>query len=488
MYLLVSCKASIAERPLKRVKFPLSKYVEIFKFSCISSKFTRLRSGEGAILLAMASGASTASLPIDYKKLLTARFLFVFAVQMQAIVLGWRIYDLLKDPLALGMIGLAEAIPAIGLALYAGYLVDRMRPLLVYRRLIYVSFLSGTLVLIEHLLEMRLSVFSQASMLYAAAFLTGLARSFSQPAIFASVPRLVPRKQLLHATALSSSTMQIARVAGPACGGIAFGFMGPVFSSTIVCILLVLAIASMFLIRQDIPAPTELHKHKSVKEELFSGLRFVLKHPLLLPAMSLDMISVFFGGVTALLPIFADEVLHVGPQGLGTLRAAPAFGAAMMSIYLSKFHWQARTGKWFLSSVLGFGLCILVFAVSRSYALSLVALFLSGGFDSISMIIRSTLVQLSSPDHMRGKISAVNSIFVGSSNEIGEVESGIAAKLLGVTGAAVMGGAMCIFTVGVVAYFFPHLRKMDLNNFDETADLFPNSVVPSHPGGEAPKT
>lgn len=436
-----------------------------------------------AILVLMDSGTPAASLPLDYKKLLTARFLFVFAVQMQAIVLGWRIYDLLKDPLALGMIGLAEAIPAIGLALYAGYLVDRMRPLLVYRRLIYVSLLSGLLVLAEHLMEMHLSVFTQAAMLYSASFLTGLARSFSQPAIFASVPRLVPRKQLLHATALSSSTMQIARVGGPAMGGIAFGFAGPVFSSSVVCTLLVLAVLSMLLIQKDIPAPTELHKHKSVGEELFSGLRFVLGHPLLLPAMSLDMISVFFGGVTALLPIFADEILHIGPQGLGTLRAAPALGAAMISIYLSKFHWQARTGKWFLSSVLGFGVCILVFALSRSYVLSLVALFMSGAFDSISMIIRSTLVQLSSPDHMRGKISAVNSIFVGSSNEIGEVESGVAAKFLGASGAAVLGGTMCLFTVAVVAYLFPHLRKMDLNNFEETAEQFPNNVVPSHPSG-----
>lgn len=415
----------------------------------------------------MSSGTPKAPLPLDFKKFVSARFLFVFAVQMQAIILGWRIYDLLRDPLALGMIGLIEAIPAIGLALYAGYIVDRMRPLLVYRRLLYVSLASGVLVLAEHLMEMHLTLFMQAAMLYSASFLTGLARSFSQPSVFATVPRLVSRKQLLHATALSSSTMQIARVAGPAIGGIAFGYAGAVFSSSSVCVLLLLAIGMMLFIKTDIPAPTDLQKHASLKDELLSGLRFVLKHSLLLPAMTLDMVSVFFGGVTALLPIFANEVLHIGPQGLGTLRAAPALGAAMMSIYLSKFHEQMRTGKWFLSAVAGFGCCILVFAASRSYALSLVALFMSGAFDSISMIIRSTLVQLASPDNMRGKISAVNSIFVGSSNEIGEVESGVAAKLFGAVPAAYIGGTLCVITVAVITYYFPHLRQLDLNNFEE---------------------
>lgn len=414
----------------------------------------------------MSSPAISAPLPFDYKKLLTARFLFIFAVQMQAVILGWRIYDLLRDPLALGLIGLAEAVPAIGLSLYAGYLVDRMRPLLAYRRLIYVSLLSGLIVLAEHLLENDLSVPTQAALLYGASFLTGMARAFSQPAMFAAVPRMVERKQLMQATALNSSTMQIARVVGPAVGGVAFGFVGPVFSSSAVCVLLVLAILCMILIRKDIPAPTDLYKHASIKEELLSGIHFVVKHPMLFPAMTLDMVSVFFGGVTALLPIFANEILHVGAEGLGTLRAAPAFGAALVSIYLSKYHWQARTGKWFLSCVTGFGVCILVFGASRSYTLSVIALFLSGGFDSVSMIIRSSLVQLTSPSHMRGKISAVNSIFVGSSNEIGEMESGVAAKLLGAVPAVYFGGFMCIATVGVVAYFFPALRKMDLKQFE----------------------
>ncbi len=404
-------------------------------------------------------------MPINFRKLLTARFLFTFAVQMQAVVLGWRIYDLLKDPLYLGFIGLAEAVPALGLALYAGYLIDRSRPLVVYRRVMYVSFLSGVVVLAEHIFALDFSLGVQVGLLYSAAFLTGLARSFSQPAIFATVPRLVERSQLMQATAQSSSAMQIARIAGPAFGGIIFGFLGAIVSSSIVCLLLLAGIFAMFSIDKDIPPPESKDKHASIKDEFLSGIRFVFKNPILFPALSLDMISVLFGGVTALLPIFASEILFVGPKGLGLLRAAPAVGATIIALYLSK-HTNMRTGKWLLSAVTGFGFCILVFGISQNFYLSLVALVFSGGFDSISMVIRSAAVQLSSPDHMRGKISAVNSIFIGSSNEIGELESGIAAKILGTVPAVYFGGVMCLMTVGLVSYFSPTLRNMDLKKLE----------------------
>jgi MFS family permease len=400
-------------------------------------------------------------MPSDFKKLLSARFLFTFAVQMQAVVLGWRIYELLKDPLYLGFIGLAEAVPAIGLALYAGYLVDRMRPLLVYRRVMYVSLLSGFIVLFEHLFQAQFPLATQVGLLYSAAFLTGLARSFSQPAIFASVPRIVGRDLLMRATAMSSSAMQVARIGGPAFGGLVFGFFGVVASSTIVCTLLIAASISMLLIRKDVPAPEKLHQHASIQEELLSGGKFVLNHPILFPALTLDMISVLFGGVTALLPIFAEEILLVGPKGLGVLRAAPAIGATLMSLHLSRTDGM-RTGGHLLSAVAGFGICILVFGLSKSFYLSVFALAMSGAFDSISMVIRSSAVQLSSPDHMRGKISAINSIFIGSSNEIGELESGIAARIFGTVPAVYLGGVICICTVAIVGYFSPSLRQLDL--------------------------
>jgi MFS family permease len=404
-------------------------------------------------------------MPLDFKKLLSARFLFTFAVQMQAVVLGWRIYELLKDPLYLGFIGLTEAVPAIGLALYAGYLVDRLRPLVVYRRVMYVSLLSGVVVLTEHLFQNQLTLHLQVGLLYFAAFLTGTARSFSQPAIFTSVPRLVERNMLMRATAMSSSAMQVARIGGPAFGGLIFGFFGAVASSSIVCILLVAASASMILIRKDLPAPETLHKHASIKDELLSGGKFVFEHPILFPALTLDMISVLFGGVTALLPIFAQDILMVGPKGLGALRAAPAIGATVMSLYLSRTN-GLRTGRWLFSAVAGFGICILVFGLSHSFYLSIFVLALSGCFDSISMVIRSAAVQLTSPDHMRGKISAVNSIFIGSSNDLGELESGIAAKILGTVPAVYFGGIICLCTVGLVAWLSPSLRNMDLQKLD----------------------
>jgi MFS family permease len=366
----------------------------------------------------------------------------------------------------LGFIGLAEAVPAIGLALYAGYIIDRSRPLVAYRRIMYISLLSGLIVLLEHILQNQLGVYEQAGMLYFAAFLTGAARSFSGPAIFASVPRMVARDQLLKSTAFMSSAMQVARVAGPAVGGLAFGFLGAIFSSSLVCIFLIAASMAMLMIKIDIPAPTDIFKHKSIKEELLSGAKFVYRHPILFPALSLDMVSVLFGGVTALLPIFAKEILMIGPKGLGALRAAPAVGAAIMSFYLARNHEKFRTGRALFAAVTGFGLCILVFGLSQNYILSLLALVGSGAFDSISMVIRSAAVQLSSPDHMRGKISAVNSIFIGSSNEIGEFESGIAAKILGPVPAVYFGGIVCLITVGTVAYFSPALRKLDLNTLE----------------------
>lgn len=403
----------------------------------------------------------------DFRKLLNARFLYTFAVQMQAVVLGWRIYELLQDPLSLGFIGLTEAIPAIGLALYAGYLVDRHRPLKLYRSVMFVSLLSGVLVLGEHIFSSQLSLFVQVGLLYSAAFLTGLARSFAQPAIYASVPRLVERNELLHATAQMSSAMQIARVAGPAVGGLVFGFMGAITSSSIVCILLIAASICMALIKKEIEAPSSMNRHGSVKEELLSGVKFVFSHPILLPALSLDMISVLFGGVTALLPIFAKEILFIGPKGLGALRAAPAVGATLMSLYLAKKdRMKANAGKWLFSAVGGFGVCIIVFGLSHNYILSLLALVVSGALDSISMVIRSAAVQLTSPDHMRGKISAVNSIFIGSSNEIGEFESGIAAKIFGTVPAVYFGGVICLATVATVAYFSPKLRQLDLQKLE----------------------
>ncbi len=407
-------------------------------------------------------------MPSDFKKLILARFLFTFAVQMQAIVLGWRIYQLLNDPLALGLIGLTEAVPAIGLALIAGYIIDRSRPLIVYRRVMMISFLSGLIVLIEHIFSDFLNLHQQVGMLYFAAFLTGSARAFSMPAIFATVPRLVERHQLMRASAISSSVMQSARVLGPAAGGLIFGFFGNTACSSIVCLCLALGSCAMLLIQKKLEVLSTSARHSSIAAELTSGLKFVFNHSVLLPALSLDMISVLFGGVTSLLPIFAGEILMVGPQGLGMLRAAPAVGAVVTTIYLGRRPLAGSSGPWLFVGVGGFGLCILVFGMSSIFWVSLLALAFSGAFDAVSAVIRSTAVQLMSPDHMRGKISAVNSIFIGSSNEIGEFESGVAAKFLGPVASVYLGGCVCLLTVIAVAILSPTLRRLNLNDHLKT--------------------
>lgn len=406
-------------------------------------------------------------MPIDFKKLMTARFFFTLGVQMQSIVLAWRMYELTKDALYLGLIGLIEAIPALSLALFAGYIVDRSRPLVVYRRVVMVSFASALIMLFSQLDAVGISESAQIPLLFVSSFLTGCARSFSQPSMYSIVPKLIPRVLLPRSSAWMSSAMQTARVSGPALGGLLFGILGVSGTSSIVCAFLILTIIVLYLMDFNAPANNPA-RGKSIKEDLLSGAKFVYNHPILFPALSLDMVSVLFGGVTALLPIYAAEVLFIGPEGLGVLRAAPAIGAFVMSTVLIRRDIKKKAGVKLFWGVAGFGVCILIFALSKSYQLTLVALILSGAFDSISMVIRTSAVQLSSPEHMRGRISAVNSIFIGSSNELGEFESGVATKILGLIPAAVFGGIMCLSTVGIVAIASPRLRKLDLEELENS--------------------
>jgi len=258
--------------------------------------------------------------------------------------------------------------------------------------------------------------------------------------------------------------MQVARISGPALGGVLFGVVGISGAAIFVSLVLIGGIIFASTIKVNLPALEITKIHSSRKEELLSGAKFVFYHPILLPALTLDMVSVFFGGVTSLLPVFAAQILMIGPMGLGLLRGAPAAGAAITSFWLTSVDIREKAGRYLLVVVAGFGISILVFSLSRNYILSLFALFASGAFDSVSMVIRSSAVQLASPEAMRGKISAVNSIFIGSSNELGEFESGIAARLLGTVPAALFGAAVCLVTVGVVSIFSPTLRRLNLDD------------------------
>jgi hypothetical protein len=390
----------------------------------------------------------------------SVRFLFSLSVQSQAVLMGWQMYEFTRDPLKLGLIGLAEALPALGLSLFSGYLVDRLNPLRIYQTIVWVSMVS---VLISWNA-------SGPSALFLAAVLTGLVRSFSSPSMGALIPRLISRSELKKSAAFTALAFQFAGVVGPGLAGILLGIHGYAYPYAF-CVSALL-VASITLLTVDYRHPVSEQTHvekKSLLGEMLLGIRFVFNHPVMLSSMSLDMFAVLFGGVTALLPVFSAEILHTGPSGLGWLRAAPAIGAMIAGVILLRRPISSGAGKKLLGAVFGFGLCILVFAVSRSYFLSWVMLALSGALDSVSMVIRGSILQLASPEGMRGRIASVSAIFIGSSNEIGAFESGLAARLMGTVPSVLFGGGMTLLTVLIVAIRGKKLRELDLSVYEKKA-------------------
>ncbi len=394
----------------------------------------------------------------EFFKATGARFLFSLAVQSQAVLMGWQMYELTRDPLKLGLIGLTEAIPALSLALFSGYLVDRLNPLYLYRSVVGVSFLS---VLISwHATTPR--------ELFAAALLTGIARSFSGPSMGAIIPRLVSREEIKRMSAYTALSFQFAGVVGPGLAGILLGIHGYRYPYLLSVSGLILASILLMRVRYaHVPVRHHSGERPRFLNEVLSGLRYVFRSPLLLSSMSLDMFAVLFGGVTAILPVFAAEVLFVGPTGLGWLRAAPAIGAMIMGFFLIRNPVAKNAGKALVGSVFGFGISILVFGLSRTYALSWAALAVSGALDAVSMVVRGAILQLSSPENMRGRIGSVSSIFIGSSNEIGAFESGAAARLLGTVPSVVFGGTMTLLTVLITVFRVPALWKLDLTRLEK---------------------
>jgi MFS family permease len=377
--------------------------------------------------------------------------------QIQATVVAWQVYALTKDPLSLGLVGLAEALPFIGAALYAGHIADRHdRKVL---SLIALTVQAGCAVAL-----VVLTVYSARFLIgrvwpiYVVVSLSGLARSFFQPARTALGADIVPRETYANAVTWRSSLWQAAAVVGPALGGMIYGFSGPRVAYIVEAILCGTAFA--LFARISYTRPPIVPNEAGIGENLTIGIRFLLTQPELLGAQLLDLFSVLFGGAAALLPIFASEILHVGPQGLGVLRAAPAAGAVLISVVL--IHRRiSKAGPTMFFCVATFGLCWILFALSRSFWLSLVLLVISGMVDNVSVIIRSTLLTLRTPQHMLGRVSAVNQIFIGSSNEIGSFESGVAAKLLGTVRSVIFGGLVTLGVVGVTAWKIPRLRKLE---------------------------
>ncbi|HET7471393.1 MAG TPA: MFS transporter [Gemmatimonadales bacterium] len=379
------------------------------------------------------------------------------ATQLQAVVVSWQVYALTQDPLSLGLIGLAEALPFIGLALPAGHLADRLSRLRIARAALSALFACSATLL---WFTIQPGVIHQGRVwpIYLVIFASGIARSFLQPSRTALSAELVPRPLYPNAVTWRSSTWQLAAVLGPALGGLIYGFGSVTAAYGVDASLMLLAVLAIARIQHA--AAARRHGGESVRQSLASGIRFVRSQPVVLGAMALDLFSVLFGGATALLPIFADTILHVGPEGLGILRVAPAAGAVVMSLALAHRPPLARAGRTLLVNVALFGLSMIVFGLSRSFVLSLGALAVSGMVDTVSVVVRSTLLQVLTPEHLLGRVSAVNAIFIGSSNEIGAFESGLAAKLLGTVPSVVLGGLATLLVVTVTAIQVPELRRL----------------------------
>jgi MFS family permease len=380
------------------------------------------------------------------------------AAQIQVIVVSWQIYDITRDPLSLGLIGLSEALPFISAALFAGHMADRGNRQRISSASLFVLVLCGLALLTFSFLPAA-TLGKGVWPFYAVIAVSGLARSFLQPARNALGAEIVGRDLYHNAISWRSSTWQAAAVIGPAAGGLLYGFGGARIAYIVQAVLMAIAFVS-FARMEYRHTPRESIDAMPVRESLTLGLRFVFSQPVLLGALTLDLFSVLLGGAEALLPVFADQILHVGPQGLGMLRAAPAVGAVIMALSLAHRPPFRRAGPTLLYAVAGFALCIVGFGFSRSFALSSLLLLLSGMFDNVSVLIRSNLVQTLTPTEMLGRVSSVNSIFIGSSNEIGAFESGVAARVLGTVPSVVIGGLASLGVVGLVALLVPKLRRM----------------------------
>jgi len=400
----------------------------------------------------------------EFNTFLVVRFALVLAWSMQFVAIEWQVYSLTKNPWSLGLIGLMEVIPAVSLALFAGHIVDQKekRSLLVKCILAFLVISTGLfLVTLPEYAEQKSSLY----IIYALVFCGGLVRAFISPTIFSLLALVIPKKAYSNGATWSSSTWQMASVLGPALAGFTIYKIGVHWSlSLIVCFAFIALIALLTIEKKPIHNPKIGEPiFKSLKE----GILFVKNEKIILGAITLDMIAVLFGGAVALLPVFAQDILKVGPEGFGVLRAAPAVGAFLTMLFSAYFPLNKNAGYKLLTAIFGFGVCIIVFGLSNVYWISVLALFFSGVTDGVSMVIRQTIMQLKTPDAMRGRVSSVESIFTGSSNELGAFESGLTAKLMGTVTAVVFGGCMTLITVVSTGIAFPGLRKLDLTEEDE---------------------
>jgi MFS family permease len=390
----------------------------------------------------------------DFRRFLVAAFLAILATQIQSVAVGWQIYSIARTPLALGYAGLFQFLPMMACTIPAGHLADRFnrRTILVVSNLCSGIASGGFLIL-------ALTGTTAIWPFYVVLAMFGAARAFAGPASQSFVPLLVPQDQFPQAVAWASSTSQVAVIAGPAIGG-AIYILGPAVDYG-VCMILFVTIAIVMMGIRSRSARYEAQPDTTVFGRITAGVAYVWRKPLILGALSLDLFAVLLGGATALLPIYARDILHVGPLGLGVLRSAPALGAAMLGIALGQRALSRQAGRAMFACVAIFGIATIVFGVSQNFLLSIAALFVLGASDMVSVYVRTTLTQLATPDAMRGRVSAVNRLFVGASNELGEFESGVTATWFGTVPAVVIGGVGTLIIVAVWYRLFPSLREVD---------------------------
>jgi MFS family permease len=397
----------------------------------------------------------------DFRVYQAARFLVTIAIQMQSVAIAWQVYAITHRALDLGYVGLVEFVPIFGLALFAGSVADRFD-----RVRIMIATTLGVTGCALALLGMTLAHRGGVLGIYGVIVAFGVARAFSAPAGQALTPSLVPKEDFPNAVAWSSSFWQVATIVGPSLGGVLYGAAGAgaVYGSTAALTLIGCVLLAQIHTRSggeegEGEGPRE--KRAATWGTFFAGIRYVRRNRVLLGSISLDLFAVLFGGASALLPVFASDVLHVGPWGLGLLRSAPAVGAAVMGAVVAYRPLRRRAGATMFVCVALFGAATVAFGLSRSFFLSLAALVVIGASDMVSVVVRQTLVQLKTPQEMRGRVSAVNMMFVVASNELGEFESGITAAWLGAVPAVVLGGIGSLLVVLVYAFGFPELRDID---------------------------
>jgi MFS family permease len=397
----------------------------------------------------------------EFRNLLMGRFLFIMGLRMMGTLVGWWIYELTNDPFAIGLIGLSEVIPAVSLSLYAGHVIDNSEKRKLLLRGVGLYFFCALLLLglSTHYTATQLSNHWIAFTIYVIIFCTGVFRAFTGPIFGTVVGSIVPRETLQNATTWNQGAWLSASVTGHATVGFLIAGIGNTGSLMIISLLVLLGSGFMYRLKPK-PALNEPGEKKTI-ESVKEGLRFVFNTKEVLGALSLDLFAVLFGGAVAMIPVYAKDILSVGAVGFGWLNAASDIGSIIIIVMLTLFPLRAKQGKKLLLCVGGFGLCIVIFALSKLFWLSFVMLLFSGILDGISVVVRGTILQLKTPANMRGRVMSVNSMFINSSNELGQFESGVAAKLMGVIPSVVFGGCMTMLVVVTTWFKAPSLRKME---------------------------